>query len=592
MRRRAALQLVAILTATALAGAPAVASDLASKALDHIQGDALTAGPLELSAIVRLSARQASRPDLVPAALDLLLPTAVASGGRLELAIVLASFEGDPEVLSLSERLPPATAGAAPLLRVLFEVPEEIDRIVAAAALDGRWGTVDADLVEATAAEAPAAFAEWDLRAGRAAQTPPPVLRLLPPFDERVTGPTKIRVLISDAEVARVAFELDGEPVGEDGAPPFVAEVDFGADGAIHELRAVAYDGAGRELGEDRLTVNDRSPGNRVRIGELAAGDGMVRVTARLEQAGAAPARSMEFYLNERRLARLTAPPWQADLPRPDPQPSDFVRVVAVFADGSEVEDARLIEAAAERVEVNLVQVFAVVTDRDGAPRRDLTRDDFELRVDGHRQSIDRFAPAEQVPLVLGLVIDTSGSMWTLMPDTRQAGSRFLVQTLRDGDRAFLVDFDTRPRLAAELTGDVGSLLRRFAGLTAEGFTALYDAVIFSMLQFERESGRKALVVLTDGDDYKSRFGAKRCIEYGRELGVPVYIIALGGMFGERRDIKKLDLDSLAGSRRGCCLRVRFGRFASRGRRRIERPPGDRASLTSSPIVYSNAACT
>ena len=113
------------------------------------------------------------------------------------------------------------------------------------------------------------------------------------------------------------------------------------------------------------------------------------------------------------------------------------------------------------------------------------------------------------------------------------------------------MDFDTRPRLAAELTGDLGSLLRRFAGLTAEGYTALYDAVIFSMLQFEQEGGRKALVVLTDGDDYKSRFGAKRCIEYGRELGVPVYIIALGGMFGERRDIKRLDLDSLADSTGG-----------------------------------------
>jgi Ca-activated chloride channel family protein len=366
-----------------------------------------------------------------------------------------------------------------------------------------------------------------------------------------VTGPTRIRVLISDSTVARVRFELDGEPVIEDETPPFAAVVDFGDDGAIHELHAVAYDDAGREIGQDRLRVNERAPGNRVRMDALTIGDGVVTVTAQLELAGAAPAERMEFYLNEQRLARLTEPPWRAELPRPNPGPSDFVRVVAVFADGSEVEDARLVEAAAERVEVNLVQIFAVVTDREGAPRSDLTRDDFELRLDGVRQSIDRFAPAEEIPLVLGLVIDTSGSMWTLMPDTRQAGSRFLVETLRTGDQAFLVDFDTRPRLAAELTDDLGSLLRRFAGLTAEGFTALYDAVIFSMLQFEHEGGRKALVVLTDGDDYKSRFGARRCIEYGRELGVPVYIIALGGMFGERRDIKKLDLESLAASTGG-----------------------------------------
>jgi VWFA-related protein len=526
--------------------------DLVSQALDLLEGDSTSSGLLELSAVVTLDDGPASRPDQSRATLDLQLPAAATSGGRFDLAIVLASFEIEPQVLRVTERLPPSAGGVPPLLRVLFEVPEEIDRVVVAVALDRHWGAVDADLSEgAEAVEAASALVEWDLRVATVPMESPPALRLLPPFDQRVTGTARIRVLISDSTIARVAFELDGKPAADDTTPPFAAEIDFGTDGAIHEVRAVAYDAAGRPLGEDRLTVNDRAAGNRVRIGDLVVGREAVTVTAELELEAATRARQMDFYLNEQRLAQLTAPPWRADLVRPEPRPSDFVRVVALFADGSEVEDARLIEGAAERVEVNLVQVFAVVTDRDGAPQRDLNRDDFELRLAGRKQQIDRFAPAEEVPLVLGLVIDTSGSMWTLMPDTRQAGSRFLVQTLRTGDRAFLVDFDTRPRLAAELTADLGSLLRRFSGLTAEGFTALYDAVIFSMLQFEREGGRKALVVLTDGDDYKSRFGAKRCIEYGRELGVPVYIIALGGMHGERRDIKKLDLDSLASSTGG-----------------------------------------
>ena len=552
MSRPLTLSIAGLLAAALIGGVVAADTDLAAKALALLDSDSAASGSLELSAVVSLGDGPASRADLVPASLELLLPADTGSGGRFDLAIVLASFETEPQVLGLTERLPLPPAGEPRRLRVLFEVPEEIDRIVVAAALDGRWGAVDADLSEPEVGDEPGpALVEWDLRASRAPAKPPPVLRLLPPRDEPVTGPTRIRVLISASTVASIRFELDGEPLSEDDSAPFAVLVDFGADAVPHELRAVAYDLAGRELGEDRLTVNRRAPGNRLRIGDLTVADGMVSVTARLELAGAAPAAGMEFYLNEQRLARLTAPPWRADLPRPNPQPSDFVRVVALFADGSEIEDARLVEAAAERVEVNLVQVFAVVTDRDGAPQRDLERDDFELRLAGRRQSIDRFAPAEEVPLVLGLVIDTSGSMWTLMPDTRQAGSRFLVETLRAGDRAFLVDFDTRPRLAAELTDDLGSLLRQFAGLTAEGFTALYDAVIFSMLQFEHEAGRKALVVLTDGDDYKSRFGAKRCIEYGRELGVPVYIIALGGMFGERRDIKRLDLDSLAGSTGG-----------------------------------------
>ncbi len=551
MRRRTPHPIAAILAGALLAGAAADTTDLGSRALELLDSDSIVAGQLQLSAEVALDDGPASRADLSGASLELQVPVP-APGGRLDLAILLAAFEIEPQVLRLTERLPAPTTGAISRLRVRFEVPEEIDRVVVAVAIDGRWGAVEAELSERAETGEPAdVLAEWDLTAAAAPIAPPPALRLLPPFDEPVTGTARIRVLISDSTIARVVFELDGERAAEDATPPFAAEIDFGGDGAVHEVRAVAFNAAGRAIGEDRLLINDREPGHRLRIGELRVTDGTVTVNAQLELAGAVPARRMDFYLNEQRLAQLTAPPWGADLPRPAPQPSDFVRVVAVFADGSEVEDAQLVEATAERVEVNLVQVFAVVTDRNGSPRRDLTREDFELKLAGRKQAIDRFAPAEQVPLVLGLVIDTSGSMWTLMPDTRQAGSRFLVQTLRAGDRAFLVDFDTRPRLAAALTGDVGSLLRRFAGLTAEGFTALYDAVIFSMLQFEREGGRKALVVLTDGDDYKSRFGAKRCIEYGRELGVPVYIIALGGMYGERRDIKRLDLDSLAGSTGG-----------------------------------------
>ena len=542
------------IAAAALAGmllTGAVTTDLGSRALALLDSDELAAGALRLSARVLLDDTPASRPDLFRASLELSLPVP-APGGRLDLAILTAAFEEEPRVVRLTERLPPPTTGAISLVRVRFEVPEEVDRVVIAAAVDGRWGAVEAEVSEAAEDDEPAsALAEWDLAAAAAPTTPAPPLRLLPPRDSPVIGTARIRVLISDSTVTRVVFDLDGDRAAEDSTPPFAAEIDFGQDGAVHELRAVAYNDAGRAIGEDRLILNERAPGNRLRIDKLSLTAGSVSVTARLEVVGAASARRMDFYLNDRRLAQRTKPPWRAELPRPAPQPSDFVRVVAVFADGSETEDARLIEAAAERVEVNLVQVFAVVTDRNGSPQRDLERDDFELSLAGRKQSIDRFAPAEEVPLVLGLVIDTSGSMWTLMPDTRQAGSRFLVQTLRAGDRAFLVDFDTRPRLAAELTGDLGSLLRRFAGLTAEGYTALYDAVIFSMLQFEREGGRKALVVLTDGDDYKSRFGAKRCIEYGRELGVPVYIIALGGLDGQRRDIKRLDLDSLAGSTGG-----------------------------------------
>jgi len=158
---------------------------------------------------------------------------------------------------------------------------------------------------------------------------------------------------------------------------------------------------------------------------------------------------------------------------------------------------------------------------------------------------IERFVPADEAPLRIGLVIDTSGSMESLMTDTKTAGAQFLANTLRPGDEAFLVDFDTQPRLAHPASGDVISLIRSFGRFRTDGFTALYDAVIFSMLQFEEGPQRRALVLLSDGDDYRSKYGQKRCIQYGKDLGVPVYILALGGLLDPRAGLPKFELEGL-----------------------------------------------
>ena len=98
---------------------------------------------------------------------------------------------------------------------------------------------------------------------------------------------------------------------------------------------------------------------------------------------------------------------------------------------------------------------------------------------------------------------------------------------LASEDRAFIVDFDTRPRVAQRLTGDVTVLLRSLGSLTAGGATAIYDAASFSLNQFEREPGRRALVLLTDGHDQGSSLNAAHCAREARRLGVPLYILVL-----------------------------------------------------------------
>ncbi|MEO1370311.1 MAG: VWA domain-containing protein, partial [Acidobacteriota bacterium] len=85
-------------------------------------------------------------------------------------------------------------------------------------------------------------------------------------------------------------------------------------------------------------------------------------------------------------------------------------------------------------------------------------------------------------------------------------------------------------------------LMRGLNRLEAAGKTAMYDAIVFSLLQFENQGGRRALVVLSDGDDIDSRFGPKQCIDMARDAGVPVYVIGLGALDTLRRSLPKREL--------------------------------------------------
>ncbi len=139
-------------------------------------------------------------------------------------------------------------------------------------------------------------------------------------------------------------------------------------------------------------------------------------------------------------------------------------------------------------------------------------------------------------------MVDSSGSMQMLMQDTRKAAAKFLGRTLQEGDQAFLVDFDLQPRLLRPMTPDLRQLLLDLGRLNADGRTAMYDAVVFALLQYEDLPGRRALVILTDGDDLDSRFGPSQSAEMARDAGTLVYVIGLGALDGMPRTFAKGDL--------------------------------------------------
>ncbi len=426
----------------------------------------------------------------------------------------------------------------------------------------GLWGAAIADDAGEAITRGPSALRladdAWvEITSGAAAATSPAaspaaptVVRLVPPRRQPVTGGTRFDALVSSTAVARIVFELDGEQVATRQRSsllgrPFAARIELADPPRVQTLRAVAFDTHGRELGSDTLVVNQIDAPLRVRILELS-GDpaaGSVEVAAEVTVPVGARLERIEVYHNVTLVARFDRPQARYRVPTPDTGPEDYVRIAAFLTDGSSIDDVVLLGAGeVEEVDVNLVELHVVATGDDGQPVADLTASDFQITFEGRPQPTQSFAYADDVTLLLGVVIDTSGSMQLVMEDTRKAAAKFLGSTVLPQDRAFLVDFDLQPRLLHPTTSDLPALLMDLHRLVAEGATALYDATVFSMLQFEREGGRKALVILTDGDDHESRFGPKYCIELAHKTGVPIYIVGLGALDTIRRTYSKKEL--------------------------------------------------
>ncbi|MEM6792505.1 MAG: VWA domain-containing protein [Acidobacteriota bacterium] len=375
------------------------------------------------------------------------------------------------------------------------------------------------------------------------------ILRLVPPRRQPQTGSTVFHVLTSTVAVERVVLEVDGQRVDEDTRAPFRLRASLASPAREQTVRAIGYDELGVVMADDTVRVNQLDAPFRVRFTEFSgepsggritvAGEASIPVDGRLDR--------LELWYNEELIETARdATTLRREMEIAEVTPTDYIRLAAYLSDGASIDDVILLAAPeVEEVDVNLVEVHAVVTGRDGKPVTDLEGSDFTIVAGGEERPAASFAYADDVPLVMGLLVDTSGSMELLMHDTRRAATKFIGQTVRSSDQAFLVDFDEQPRLLHDVTGDVVGLMRSLSRLEAAGRTAMFDAVVFSLLQFEGRTGRRALVVLTDGDDIESRFGPKQCAEMARTSGVPVYVIGLGSLDTLRRTLPKSDLRHL-----------------------------------------------
>src|SRR5215510_4274121 len=175
-------------------------------------------------------------------------------------------------------------------------------------------------------------------------------------------------------------------------------------------------------------------------------------------------------------------------------------------------------------VDVQLVQLPVSVLDKDGRPVNGLGKNDFAVLEDGVSQDIS-FFKHEDVPLSVGLIIDNSGSMHNKRERVNSASLSF-VRESNPEDETFIVNFDDAAYLQQDFTNNMNDLIRALGLLDTRGQTALYDAVYLSAAHVnEGKKDKKALLVITDGEDNTSKYSLDKLLAKLRESKVIVYAI-------------------------------------------------------------------
>lgn len=182
------------------------------------------------------------------------------------------------------------------------------------------------------------------------------------------------------------------------------------------------------------------------------------------------------------------------------------------------------------RVGVDLVHFSVAVTGRDGDPVKGLAAEDFEIIEEGRSQTIKFFAAGgadgheADLPLHLGFLLDTSGSMDRDIKDVRTAVIRFLNSMDRAVDIT-LVDFDTEVRVARYGQDDFTRLIERIRNRAPGGWTALYDAMATYLHGAAEQTGQKVLIMYTDGGDTRSSLPLKDVLDILRASDVTIYAL-------------------------------------------------------------------
>jgi VWFA-related protein len=183
-------------------------------------------------------------------------------------------------------------------------------------------------------------------------------------------------------------------------------------------------------------------------------------------------------------------------------------------------------------LDVTRVNMLFTVTDKKGRFVTDLGRDDFLVLENKKPQTIAEFTAETDLPLRLGILIDTSNSIRDRFKFEQEAATSFILSVVHKGrDKAMVVSFDTSTELVADLIDDTDKLEAAIRGLRAGGGTALYDALYFACRDKlskdqPRHKFRRAIVIVSDGDDNQSQVSRDQALEMAQKADVVIYAIS------------------------------------------------------------------
>jgi VWFA-related protein len=303
-----------------------------------------------------------------------------------------------------------------------------------------------------------------------------------------------------------------------DGVRPSQWEDLFARVATRGPLVAVEMGRAAAAPGADRVSILSPEPGSFV--------SGEVTISA--DVASGQPITEVTVFADGHLVCRFVEPPYQCQWPAGPRVLARQLRVVASRADGSRLADTIRTRGLdyTEVVDVDAVQLVAVVTDQDGRFVAGLQREDFRVLEDGVPQRITTFAD-ERVPVEIVVAVDMSGSMGEAMPRVKESVALFLG-ALRPGDPVTVVAFNEMMFVLSQRDATPTQRRRSVERLSGWGRTALYDTIVQCLQLLAQRPGRKALVLFTDGDDVASAVPLDEVERRVQQSDAALYLIGLG----------------------------------------------------------------